>query len=40
MKVGKFSSEKLNEMVISKINHKRSEVVLSANIGEDCAAMI
>ncbi len=39
MKIGKFSSEKLNEMIISKINHKRSEVVLSANIGEDCAAI-
>jgi len=39
MKIGKFSSEKLNEIIISKINHKRKEVVLSANVGEDCAAI-
>jgi hydrogenase maturation factor len=39
VKIGKFSSEKLDEIIISKINHKRSEVVLSANIGEDCAAI-
>ncbi len=39
MEIGKFSSEKLHEIVISKINHKRSEVILSANVGEDCAAI-
>ncbi len=39
MELGKFSSEKLNEIIISKINHKRKEVVLSANVGEDCAAI-
>jgi hydrogenase expression/formation protein HypE len=39
MEIGKFSSEKLNEIVISKINNKRSEVVLSASVGEDCAAI-
>jgi hydrogenase expression/formation protein HypE len=39
MEIGKFSSEKLNEIIISKINHKRSEVVLSASVGEDCAAI-
>ena len=39
MELGKFSSEKLNEMIISKIKHKRKEVVLSANVGEDCAAI-
>jgi hydrogenase expression/formation protein HypE len=39
MELGKFSSEKLNEIIISKINHKRQEVVLSASVGEDCAAI-
>ena len=39
MELGKFSSEKLNEIIISKINHKRNEVVLSASVGEDCAAI-
>ena len=39
MELGKFSSEKLNELIISKIKHKRKEVVLSANVGEDCAAI-
>ena len=39
MELGKFSSDRLNEMIISKIKHKRKEVVLSANVGEDCAAI-
>ncbi len=39
MELGKFSSEKLNEIIISKINHKRKEVVMSASVGEDCAAI-
>jgi len=39
MELGKFSSETLNKLIISKIKHKRKEVVLSASVGEDCAAI-
>jgi len=39
MKIGKLSSEDLQELIIGKINYKNEEVYLKPTVGEDCAAI-
>lgn len=39
MKIGKLSSEDLQDLIIGKINYKNDEVYLKPTIGEDCAAI-
>lgn len=39
MKIGKLSSEDLQELIIGKINYKNDEVFLKPTVGEDCAAI-
>ncbi|HHX59825.1 MAG TPA: AIR synthase [Epulopiscium sp.] len=39
MKIGKVSNELLQSAIFDKILHKRSEVVVRPNIGEDCSVL-
>jgi hydrogenase expression/formation protein HypE len=39
MKFGKLTTNELNDNVIRLLNHTRKEVLASAKIGEDCAAL-
>lgn len=39
MKLGKLTSEQLQNAVLSHLRHTRNEVVLRPGIGEDCAAL-
>lgn len=37
MKVGKLSTEQLKELIFSTLNKKREEILITPNVGEDCA---
>ena len=37
MKIGKLSTEQLKELIFSTLNKKREEILVTPNIGEDCA---
>ncbi|WP_099189383.1 AIR synthase family protein [Tepidibacter mesophilus] len=37
MKVGKLSTDQLKELIFSTLNNKREEILVTANVGEDCA---
>lgn len=39
MKIGKLPAEVLKEVIFSNIKHKREEVLVRPNIGEDCAVI-
>lgn len=39
MKVGKVPTEVLEEVIFKNIKHRRSEVLVRSNIGEDCAVV-
>ena len=39
MRIGKLDNDQLNELILSKFRHTRSEVVCSPRIGVDCAAV-
>ncbi len=39
MKIGKVPTEVLKEVIFSNIKHKREEVLVRPNIGEDCAVI-
>lgn len=39
MKIGKLPNDILEAMVLSKLKHRRSEVILRPGIGEDCCAV-
>lgn len=39
MKIGKLSNDKLKSIILNSIGHKREDVVLRSNIGEDCAGI-
>ncbi|WFD11012.1 AIR synthase family protein [Tepidibacter hydrothermalis] len=37
MKIGKLSTDQLKELIFSTLNKKREEILVTPNIGEDCA---
>ncbi|MEJ8554544.1 AIR synthase family protein [Tepidibacter sp. Z1-5] len=37
MKVGKLSTDQLKELIFSTLNNKREEILVTPNVGEDCA---
>ncbi len=39
MRVGKLTNEQLDRLILSKIKHNRSEVVMAPGIGVDCTAV-
>lgn len=39
MRVGKLSPEKLNELVLDKIENRRSDILVQPKVGEDCAVV-
>lgn len=39
MRLGKLSNDQLNDLILSKFSHTRSEVVCSPQVGVDCAAV-
>lgn len=39
MRVGKLTNEQLYRLILSKLNHKRKEVVMAPGIGVDCTAV-
>lgn len=39
MKIGKLSNEQLKQIVLKQIKHKRDDVVLRSDVGEDCAGI-
>lgn len=39
MEIGKLSNEKLQKIILNKIEAKRDEVILKPTIGEDCGAL-
>ena len=39
MKLGKISENILKRSVLKKINHRRNEVIIGPNVGEDCACI-
>ncbi len=39
MRVGKLTNEQLDRLILEKLKHKRSEVVMASGIGVDCTAV-
>lgn len=39
MKEGKLSNDVLNEVILSRLTHKRQDVLIGPGVGEDCAAI-
>ncbi|CAH2214711.1 AIR synthase family protein [Tepidibacter aestuarii] len=39
MKVGKLSTDQLKELIFSTLNKKREEILVTPNVGEDCACV-
>ncbi len=37
MKIGKLSTDQLKELIFSTLNNKRKEILVTPNVGEDCA---